>query len=161
MSVDCDYVRHFSNSPNASCHFVKTNADCQDVGGFINYVDVSRSSLFLSLSFSLSPPPFTTASLLWRVRVRQISRLNFQSTALLLQFLLFTPGRHLYLPRVAVKSLHCAGHRGRRLLLPQPRGHIKDAETLPERRRSDHFGARKWGTGHILVSRRDTTGETW
>ena len=43
MSVDCDYVRHFSNSPNASCHFVKTNADCQDVGGFINYIDVSKS----------------------------------------------------------------------------------------------------------------------
>ena len=86
MSVDCDYVRHFSNSPNASCHFVKTNADCQDVGGFINYVDVSRSSLFLSLS----PPPFTPASLLWRVRVRQISQLNSQSTLLQIYYCNFS-----------------------------------------------------------------------
>ena len=62
MSVDCNYVRHFSNSPNASCHFVKTNADCQDVGGFINYIDVSKNLLSL-----------TPASLLWRLRVRRIS----------------------------------------------------------------------------------------
>ena len=97
MSVDCDYVRHFSNSPNASCHFVKTNADCQDVGGFINYVDVSRSSLFLSLSLSLSlsPPPFTPASLLWlwRVRVRQMSQLNSQSTLLQIYYCNFSSSR--------------------------------------------------------------------
>ena len=44
MSVDCNYVRHFAGAANASCHFVKTNDDCQDVGGFVNYIEVSNVS---------------------------------------------------------------------------------------------------------------------
>ena len=158
MSVDCNYVRHFSNSPNASCHFVKTNADCQDVGGFINYIDVSMSALVF---LPASPPVLMQVQ---RGESESAQCLYSQASsppALLLQLLLFPSGRHHSLPGVALQPLRSAGHRGRRLLLPQPRRHLQVTETLPERRRGDHFSLRKWGPRHFLVSRGDTTSEAW